>query len=360
MGEYGEYAAEHANVVFDPSAAGACDDCHAEIAEHNANSLHSNLWGYIDAIEARGECVFADTPNAQAGFQRNCAACHTTCGQCHVSRPHSVGGGLVNAHKVRRTPDQTLNCTACHGSRVGHDYTGEDNSVLPDIHYARGHRCELCHRSEELHGDGLSTNPSGHYEHRYEVATMPRCEDCHDKDLLDQANEGNGEWHGEYHSAHWNGWTGVNLQCQVCHSQPYKNCTNCHVEAPSGFTIEPSVLALKIGKNTLPATRGEYDYTIVRHTPVDPNTFETWSLPLPGYDSVPTWKYASPHNVRAWTDQTTVEGGQGCGASCHDRASEDPKGFYLRLVDLRDEFGADLIDAAANANVIITEDDLHQ
>ncbi len=358
VGSYGEYTEAHERVVVDPSSIGACDDCHAEIAAANANSLHTNLWGEKAAIERRGQCVFDENEQAQQGFDRNCAECHTTCGQCHISRPNSVHGGLVNAHKIRRTPDQTNNCTACHGSRVGHDYTGENDAVLPDIHYARGHRCELCHGAEELHGDGLSTNASGHYEHRYEVETMPRCETCHVKAILEEVNDDDPDWDGSYHSAHWDGWTGVNLQCQVCHSQPYKNCTNCHADSPSGFGIEPSVLGLKIGFNPLNDERGEYDFAVLRHVPVHQETYSEWGLTLPGYDSEPTWSYASPHNVRAWTDQTRVEEG-GCGSSCHDRSGEEPRGFYLREIDLLDEFGADLPDANANQGVIIREDDLH-
>ncbi|MCB1163082.1 hypothetical protein KDL67_10385 [bacterium] len=358
-GEFGDYAADHVGVTAWPSLAGACDGCHADIAATNANSLHTNLWGEKAAVERRGQCVFSETPAAQAGFARNCGDCHTSCGQCHVSRPLSVGGGFIGGHLIRRTPDMTLNCTACHGSRVGHDYTGEDPTVQSDIHYARGHRCELCHRATEMHGDGLSSNASGHYEHRYEVASMPRCEDCHVKSIMDAAHADDPDWHGEYHDAHWEGLTGVKLQCQVCHSQPYKNCTFCHVSDPSGYDIEPSVLALKIGKNTEPATRGEYDYTVVRHTPVHQDTYETWPLALPGYDDAPTWKYASPHNIRTWTAQTTVDEGMGCGTSCHDRSGQTPLGWYLREIDLQDGLGGDLPDAAANAGVVILEGDLH-
>ena len=362
IGQYGEYEEVHERVVVDPSAIGKCDGCHADIAAATANSLHTNLWGEKAMIEKRGMCTFEETPGVVAGFGRNCNGCHTTCGQCHVSRPNSVAGGLAKAHQILKTPDQTQHCTACHGSRIGHDFKGEAVGVNPDIHYIRGHRCEFCHGAEEIHGDGLSTNDSGHYEHRYEVETMPRCENCHVKEDIDADNVGNDDWEGVYHDAHWEGFTGVNLQCQVCHSQPYKNCTNCHTGPPGGdhaYEIEPSVIALKIGQNTLPDQRGEYDYVIVRHTPIHQDTYAEWGLTLPAYDSEPTWKYASPHNIRSWTDQTEVEEGMTCGSSCHDRPGEDPKGYYLRPVDLLDEHGVELPDAAANQSVIITEDDLH-
>ncbi len=76
-----------------------------------------------------------------------------------------------------------------------------------------------------------------------------------------------------------------NMQCQVCHSQPYKNCTNCHnlqESGAEGYDIDPSVLDLRIARNPSPY-RTEYDVALVRHTPVDPGTFANWGLDLPDY-----------------------------------------------------------------------------
>ncbi len=327
----------------DPSVTGACDDCHGEIAEANANSLHTNLWGEKHMIERRGQCDFAPYEDS---YNVNCGSCHTTCGQCHVSRPNSVGGGLIRngGHKFRKSPHMSEQCTACHGSRIAFDYNGEGEGNAPDVHRTTGHLCEDCHTGDEMHGDGQSHNLSGHYEHRYEVVSMPRCEDCHAES--DPPNE--------FHEAHSVGDVDVRLQCQVCHSQPYKNCTGCHVE-DTGFSIEPSSLSLKIGHNTLP-DRSEYDYVVVRHIPIDQDTYANWGLALPGYDDYPTWAYSSPHNIQLWTAQTTTE--NECESACHDEPGADPKGFYLREVDLLDELGNPLPDREANLRVVITDDDL--
>ena len=276
----------------------------------------------------------------------NCGGCHTTCGQCHVSRPASVGGGFPKtftylSHNFQRTPHMTEQCTACHGSRVGTDFQGEIAGNQPDAHYSRGMRCEACHDAEELHGD--SQYSGDHYEHRYQVATMPRCEECHDG----VANN--------YHSAHVNGF-GPDLQCQVCHSQPYKNCTNCHNLTPATlvekYDIDPSRAQFKIGHNPLLSTRGEYDYVVLRHVPVDPSTFSSWGLSLPGYLDAPTWKYTSPHNIQRWTPQTTVEPGQSCNASCHGGAG----GVYLRESDLYADDGVTpLPDYQANVDLVMPD-----
>ncbi len=284
-------------------------------------------------------------------FANKCGGCHTTCGQCHISRPNSVGGGfpkfggvVYSAHGFNRTPDLTENCTACHGSRVGTDFNGDLEGNVRDVHRNNGMKCEACHSAEEIHGDGQYEGE--HYNHRYEVATMPRCEGCH-SDL--EANQ----WHNAHVDA-----SGRNLQCQVCHSQPYKNCTNCHNlvadEKADKFDINPSAIQFKIANNPSPH-RSEYDYAVVRHVPIDPDTYADWGLTLPGYLDDPTWKYASPHNVILNTPQTTVEDGQFCGAACHG-TPDSPEGWFLRESDLRDLGGAPLPDYNANIGIVIPDD----
>jgi hypothetical protein len=347
----------HTGMVADPSAFNAegeitaCQECHQEEVDATRHSLHTNLWGEKAAIEVRGRCTF-EGAGIDDMFSAKCGGCHTTCGQCHVSRPASVGGGFPKigtyySHKFRATPDMNEQCTACHGSRVGTDYKGELEGNLPDLHRSRGMKCEDCHTKDEIHGDPSHT-VDNHYEHRYEVADMPRCENgaCHPSLASN-----------EYHDAHVGGEM-PNLQCQVCHSQPYKNCTNCHnlVADPVGekFDIDPSVVQFKIGRNTNP-NRSQYEFVVVRHVPVDPGTYDDWGLPLPGYLDAPTWKYASPHNILKNTPQTTVAKGKACSTACHD-SPEGPEGFLLRESDLYEADGVTkLPDYNANLNVIIPD-----
>lgn len=360
----------HAGMVRDPSAFGAngcaecheadfaensCDGCHSTAVDANRNSLHSQLWGYKEALSARCNCDF-ESAGYDEGFQANCAGCHTTCGQCHISRPTSVGGGFMQiaemsyAHRFRETPHITENCTACHGSRVGTDFTGalaeDGENNVPDFHYSRGFSCVSCHEKEELHGDPTHT-AENHYTHRYEVADMKRCEDCHGTEAA---------WGNAYHNAHVDGFAS-NLQCQVCHSQPYKNCTNCHnLDTAEKYNIDPSVVQFKIAHNPRTDFRPEYDYVVVRHTPVDPGSFDDWGLALPGYLDVPTWKYTSPHNVIRWTAQTTVEAGQSCSTSCHG-TPDSPEGFFLRESDLYEADGVTrLPDYEANIGIVMPSD----
>ncbi|MBD3220739.1 hypothetical protein GF314_05815 [bacterium] len=387
----------HAGMHADPSAPGqsgctnchdesfarsACDQCHEEAVTNTANSLHTTQRGYVLAIEARSGSDF-DAENSP-GFAARCAGCHTTCGQCHISRPNSVGGGFPRigsyySHRFRESPDMNEQCTACHGSRIGHDYKGEGEGNVPSVHRTGGMKCEDCHTKEEIHGDGTE------YTHRYEVANMPRCEDCHQpavstdgscstchpsgfppdnpaevpSDLINHAHHVDG---AASDCTHCHGGTApttvpANMQCQVCHSQPYKNCTNCHnmTEGHEGYDIEPSVLQLKIARNPS-EFREEYDVSLVRHIPVSPETFANWGLSLPEYTSEPTWVYTSPHNVIASTPQTTVPDGQSCAASCHG-SPDGPDGFLLRETDLYEADGTTpLPDYDANIDYVIPSD----
>lgn len=341
----------HTGMVADPSAHGACDGCHADEAAAHANSLHANQWGYIAAIELRGRCTFEGS-GFEGFFDQKCGGCHTTCGQCHVSRPASVGGGFpligtYYSHRFRASPDMTEQCVACHGSRVGNDFLGQSEGNVPDVHrQPYGWQCKDCHTKEEIHGD--AQHDGEHYEHRYEVKTMPRCEDCHGEGQDDG-------WDNAYHAMHV-GNDGLNLQCQVCHSQPYKNCTNCHNLVADGegekYDIDPSRLQFKIGRNPSPH-RTEYDYSVVRHLPIDPGTYADWGLDLPGYLDAPTWVYASPHNIVRRTAQTTVGEGQSCSTACH-QSPDGAEGFLLRESDLYQDDGVTrLPDYEANLGVVI-------
>jgi thiosulfate/3-mercaptopyruvate sulfurtransferase len=339
-------AQAHEGLIADPSSNGACDACHREEAQATANSLHTNLWGEKTAIEKRGRCTFEGS-GVEANFATKCASCHTTCGQCHVSRPNSVGGGFPKigsyySHRFRKTPDMNEQCTACHGSRVGVDFKGELEGNQPDVHRSKGYRCELCHTKEEIHGD--NQHAGEHYKSRYEVATMPRCEDCHSP-LPSNS----------YHNIHLGAGATANnrvLQCQVCHSQPYKNCTNCHNLGTPGFDIDPSRAQFKIAKNANPY-RPEYDYAVVRHVPIDPGTYADWGLDLPGYLDEPTWKYASPHNILRWTPQTTVDQNKGCYDNCHN-TPDSPAGYFLRESDLYADDGVTkLPDHDANIGIVV-------
>jgi thiosulfate/3-mercaptopyruvate sulfurtransferase len=314
----------HEGVVRDPSLgdAEACVDCHADEVENHAASVHATQSGYWTSFERRiGSSTV--TPELQAMFDAACAKCHTSCGQCHVSRPVAVEGGLVREHEFYGTPNQNQNCTACHGSRIWDEYSGRNSGVPADAHYLQGKNCFFCHSEDEIHGDGSTPDT------RWEVAAMPECQDCHTYDTADTSNA--------YHTADHD-----SVSCNVCHSGSYKTCYNCHV----GEGIQdPSRIDFRIGKNHLQSARRPWEFVLLRHVPIAPNSFADWGVTMAAYDSWPTWVYASPHNIRKNTPQTAT-----CNA-CHGNGDRFLTSAYVDSLIAEGIMHAEEI--AANAPVVV-------
>ncbi len=328
----------HEGVTLDPTEApaAACGGCHQDISAAAPLSMHYLLSGERALIEKRAECTLDSDPNLHQAFTEDCFKCHATCGQCHVSRPKSVGGGLIEGHIFQRTPSMVNQCTACHGSRIGEEYRGAHKDQIPDykgdVHYLKnssvgGKHCANCHSGAEMH--------NGQADHRYSVAEMPRCEWCHYDD----------EATNDYHEQHWG-----ELSCTVCHAQDYKSCNDCHVQG--GGLSEPSYLSFKIGHNPRPDDR-PYKYVTLRHIPIAETSYDPtgYSGGLPGYTDEPTWKMTTPHNIRRWTARTDTTGGRSCMTACHETPAT-VEGYFLRAVDL-EEMSED--EAAANAALIVPD-----
>ncbi len=320
----------HKDIIALPSdqADVFCGGCHSDITANYSTSLHANLEGYFKRIENRLGYSIKDDPVMCANFDKECGKCHASCGQCHVSRPVSVKGGFLNGHTFGK-PERDNNCTACHGSRIGAEYLGENEGYTADVHRYKpgGSQCTFCHDAEEMHSSGQK------FDYRYLDTDMPRCEDCH------QGTEGA----NDYHIAHWINDTNPKLACQVCHSQPYKNCNGCHTGG-LGITGN-SYFKLKIAKNefNLAAANRNYDYVTVRHIPIAPDTYASWDIAdLPNYNSAPTWKYTTPHNIQRWTAQTQSDGA--CSKNCHDSSV-----YYLTNEDLLD------YEKEANKNIVLDD-----
>jgi thiosulfate/3-mercaptopyruvate sulfurtransferase len=258
------------------------------------------------------------TPGLEAMFEHKCAVCHATCSQCHISRPHSVDKGLVRGHVFLGRPSMTENCTACHGSRIGQEFRGEHPGIPADVHYNKGMQCVACHSAQELHGHGEQG------ANRYQVASAPQCQDCH------QVGREN-----PYHAAH-----AGQLACQVCHSTTYKNCYSCHV----GQGLErPSELGFKIGLNPIRSAERPYEYAVVRHIPIAPDSYRDYEPGgLPNFSALPTWKFATPHNIQKNAPQAA-----NCTSSCHNNAE-----VFLTEADLE---GLPPEEVEANQKVIIRQ-----
>jgi hypothetical protein len=77
----------------------------------------------------------------------------------------------------------------------------------------------------------------------------------------------------------------------------------------------------------------------VRHVPVARDSFAYYGADLlPNFDALPTWKYATPHNIQRITPQNEACGG------CHGNAE-----LFLTTDDVA------LDERKANENVIVEE-----
>ena len=252
-------------------------------------------------------------------MDNHCQDCHSSCGQCHVSRPTSVGGGLLAGHDFKELPPMNLTCTGCHGSRIQDEYKGKNEGVRGDVHWIKGGMpCFSCHTEDEMHGT------LGEFNHRYDGPPTPGCTDegCH-------ADVAPGDGVGLHTDFHLEA-----MSCQVCHSTTYKNCYGCHVAQEDGvafFKTDPLEMTFKIGLNPRQGPERPWKYVPLRHVPIARDSFEYYGQDLlPNYDALPTWKYATPHNIQRNAPQTET-----CDA-CHGNPE-----FFLTADDvLPDELEA--------------------
>jgi hypothetical protein len=289
----------HVNMRREPLATEACEQCHDNVRD-DANSLHSTLRGYYTVIQQRAS---QETwPHIEEAFGNHCTSCHTSCGQCHVSRPTNLGGGLVAGHDFKAIPPMNLTCTGCHGSRIDMEYKGKNEGIPADLHWNKGGLpCFECHTADEMHGElGFQA------DYRYDGPQMPDCtnSDCH----ADITADGTVEGHDANHLP--------TMACQTCHAANYKNCYSCHVqqseEGVPYFKIEPSVMGIKLGYNLRQSEERPWKWVTLRHVPVDPDTFAYYGDNLlPNFNALPTWAYATPHTIQLRAPQA-----QTCN-SCH-------------------------------------------
>jgi thiosulfate/3-mercaptopyruvate sulfurtransferase len=317
--------AAHEGVVREPDSVEQCGPCHSETVMADQNSLHSNLSGYMQVLAARSAPDKMD--QIEEMMANHCETCHTSCGQCHVSSPTNLGGGLTAGHQFKKIPPMNLSCTGCHGSRIENEYKGKNRPVPADVHWIKGGMpCFECHSADEMHGK------LGEASHRYDGPPTPGCQDadCH-------PSVAPGDGIANHTEAHFEA-----LSCQVCHSTTYKNCYNCHVMQEEGvaiFKIEPSEMGFKIGYNPLLSEERPWKYVPLRHVPIDTESFAYYGEDLlPNFDALSTWKYATPHNIQRNTPQTET-----CDA-CHGNAD-----LFLTAGDVLPE------ELEANKGVIVEE-----
>jgi hypothetical protein len=325
----GEKEAAHQGMIARPSsdAAQICANCHTETAATYSKSLHSTQAGYWTVLKERS--TPENHPALEEMFGNHCAGCHTTCGDCHVSQPHHVGGGFLNGHVFEKTPPMTRTCTACHGSRVGNEYLGKHEDLPGDVHFRMARmNCISCHSGASLHNG--SRDMGSEEPHRYAGAQVPSCESCH---MAVGAAADENAMHQQHSD---------NLSCQVCHSITYTSCDGCHVAISEKtgnpyYATEKTYFTFLIGLNTRKGPERPYDYVPVRHIPAAREAYAYYGENLlPNFDKVATWAYATPHNIQRKTPQTAS-----C-AACHGNEA-----LFLTA----DKVAAD--ELAANQGVIV-------
>lgn len=322
--EAAEMKAAHKGMQADPTfpdATATCGRCHEEEAQLAQSSLHYTLATFKPMVHQRADRTPEQLSKLNQGMDNHCYSCHASCGECHISRPNSAKGGFLAGHKFNKTPDQTNQCTACHGSRVGNEFTGKTGDG--DAHYTKHDMdCMSCHTQKDLHGDGKSD----HYD-RYDVEGLSSCKDCHDQnDSVEQ------------HAIH-----GDKVSCYVCHAQPYANCYGCHVgldDQGLAFFQNPDEEELfRIGRNPNPNDKRPEQWILLRRTPSVPTSFDFYGKELlANFDQLNNWKYASPHNIQKRTTQN-----RDCN-NCHGNPE-----LFLTEDKVKPEF------RKANAKVIVPQ-----
>lgn len=98
-------------------------------------------------------------------------------------------------------------------------------------------------------------------------------------------------------------------------------------------------MQFKIGRNPLPDEVHPWEYVLLRHVPIEPDTFAFYEdILLTSFDSTPTWKLATPHNIQRITPQNAT-----CN-NCHGQEE-----LFLTADDIRPARWE------ANASVVVDE-----
>ena len=294
-------------MVRDPDSIETCASCHSEITTTDAISLHSTLDGYLTVMNQRAGTEELCRPGLELAFENHCADCHTSCGQCHVSRPTSAGGGLLDGHSFKNPPPMNLTCTGCHGSRVNDEYKGKNEApeggmVPADVHFnPGGMACFECHGDAEMHGDVPAQEPP-----------LRRCRRRNARTAISTWKVGptvirstpctRRTWPARCAIR----WTTRTATAAMCRRRRRARPTSRSIRRRWRSTLART-----------PSSRvASWDYVLLRHVPIDRDSFSFYGENLlPEYDSLPTFAYATPHNIQRNTPQNAS-----CDA-CHGNES---------------------------------------
>jgi hypothetical protein len=105
---------------------------------------------------------------------------------------------------------------------------------------------------------------------------------------------------------------------------------------------------------------GAKEFAVLRHVPIDADVFtyteEGTQVPglIPNLDALPTWKYATPHNIQRVTAITTDPDGAGSQTACGNCHSSRYAGFWITdpSADAHGWTGGAAFEDTANAGVV--------
>jgi len=327
-----DWQTAHEGLVKDPTypdPEAACGECHPDISASAPASRHYTIAPLIQSIMTRvGSSAPAKVQKAMAvAGQRHCSQCHASCGQCHVSRPEYVNGGFLAQHRFQKTPPMETTCASCHGGRIFGEFTGLNRKIAADTHYEDAEMsCMDCHEADQMHAAAEAGVT------RHQSARRPRCDACHPEAAAEDSQQ-------PAHRIHRR-----KVACQVCHAQPVKQCYGCHVgtddKGIAYYKCRKTELDFKIGRNPQPSAQRPYNFTVQRHPPIVPQTFDYYRPgALVAFAQSPTWKECAPHSIQRITVQNKA-----CN-NCHGN-----RDLFLDKNDMADW------EVAANVAVVVSDD----
>lgn len=301
------------------------------------------------------------------------------CTACHGSRVKDEYFGLNQALYAR---NRTFSASLAAADPFG------GATLQPDVHRKAGMGCDACHDGAEMHGQGAPVAGD-----RYDVASAPDCTRCHSTSAASFTAIG---LHTTGHVASMSCHV-CHAQpyksCFSCHTQEtasgagyfannvtdptrdlrrvppawsatatyasgayvtynaaeYRslqanNVNHLPDEASSAWWVAAAaplppgdaLITFRTGRNPrFGVEAGAKEYAVLRHVPVDADTFtytdEGTAAPglIPALDAAPTWKYATPHNIARVTPITQDPDGAGALTACDNCHGANHAAFWL-------------------------------
>jgi hypothetical protein len=265
------------------------------------------------------------------------------------------GGGPLQPDVHRQ---QGLGCTACH---AGAEMHGQGAPASGDRYAVAGApQCATCHPTSAPEFTAVALHSSAHVEamscHVCHAQPYKSCFSCHTQETASGAawfasNVSDPTRADRWLAAQpaWAAGTTYALDATVSYdgagyrSLQAGNLGNVPDE-PGSTWWEPyggempgdALMTFRAGRNPKFGVQpGAPEYAVLRHAPVDADTFtyteEGASMPglLPDLAALPTWKYATPHNIARTSPITQDPDGGGPLLACDNCHGDNYASFWL-------------------------------